>query len=459
MTNFQQAARYRAILLGLFEATVFGVLLYVIVRAQWIPVGAAGQPRAEPLSADWVVPWQLTSLYVVIVGVLAAAPWYPWLGVIGYLCLSFAFPVHEPEWIYTRAIGLRSLVAFLTLAGALLHRTLQQSSGSNVATDGGLTKVDRLLVAFVAWNLICAVASVVRWHEFHPALQFHPIQLVEALSVFAAVRILGGRDRALTYIALAVVATLTIRILLNGLTYRDAGIASDVVIVLPLLGFLIVRSPNVLRKIWGLTVAAAALWSIYSVQNRGSAVAILFAVAALLLTAKRRFWAFAVGGGAAVAVIVVISQSSFGDRFRSIGSLSRIWNENERVQMWRASGELAVDHWLFGVGPGNYVHAIGRYDPEFADHTAHNLFVDIACESGVVGLALYIALLVSVVAAATANGSRGCVASRCALISTASFLGVGLFLTTTMFTLPYLLFAIPAIGDPESGSRDPPVDG
>jgi O-antigen ligase len=89
---------------------------------------------------------------------------------------------------------------------------------------------------------------------------------------------------------------------------------------------------------------------------------------------------------------------------------------------------------------------VGKYNSDFEHHSAHNLWVDIAAESGLVGLILYATLLFAVLLGCIGNVRRWeSDASRWVFVSLIAFLGVGLLLTTTMFVLPYILFAVVAI--------------
>ena len=76
------------------------------------------------------------------------------------------------------------------------------------------------------------------------------------------------------------------------------------------------------------------------------------------------------------------------------------WSVMERLSQWHAGWRMFQDNYVFGVGAGNY----DLYYPDFAlpywpqalGH-AHNLYLNIAAESGLLGLGAYLLLVAGVV--------------------------------------------------------------
>ena len=61
---------------------------------------------------------------------------------------------------------------------------------------------------------------------------------------------------------------------------------------------------------------------------------------------------------------------------------------NERAEIYRQGWELFGEHWLLGVGPGNFARATGFISESGRYRPAHNTYLEIAAEQGVVGLAV-----------------------------------------------------------------------
>lgn len=73
------------------------------------------------------------------------------------------------------------------------------------------------------------------------------------------------------------------------------------------------------------------------------------------------------------------------------------WAIVERMAHWQAAWEMLVDHPLVGVGPGHYVVAYADYAvlPFWRDPLghAHNIYLHLAAELGVIGLATYLVMV------------------------------------------------------------------
>jgi tetratricopeptide (TPR) repeat protein/O-antigen ligase len=73
-----------------------------------------------------------------------------------------------------------------------------------------------------------------------------------------------------------------------------------------------------------------------------------------------------------------------------------------RIQMWKCAVETVIQHPFLGVGPGGYGRALRSCVAPGTDTyerftTAHNLYLNIAAESGIVGIAAFAILLVGLV--------------------------------------------------------------
>jgi O-antigen ligase len=91
---------------------------------------------------------------------------------------------------------------------------------------------------------------------------------------------------------------------------------------------------------------------------------------------------------------LIIFASPIGTRLTSSFNTKEGSNQG-RIAMWRAATDIIIEHPLLGVGLGNYSLAIkpsANYrDPIYA----HNLFLDIAAETGVINAFVLIALILT----------------------------------------------------------------
>lgn len=117
----------------------------------------------------------------------------------------------------------------------------------------------------------------------------------------------------------------------------------------------------------------------------------------------------------------------------------------ERWIQWRATWDLITDHWLTGVGPGAYQYAFTAYKnaslrPLVYDH-AHNDYLELLAEQGVLGAVLLATAVVAILAIVTgAFFRRRDILARAALF--ASLTGM---LTILIHSLVEFDFHIPAV--------------
>ncbi|MGE5482446.1 MAG: O-antigen ligase family protein [Bacteroidota bacterium] len=135
------------------------------------------------------------------------------------------------------------------------------------------------------------------------------------------------------------------------------------------------------------------------------------AVAALAVTFSRGAWFGFLGGlvifgllnqgvrrwvlvAMAAIAAVVAAAAPLRDRFISAFQLSA---SGGRLYIWKGALAMFKDHPVFGVGAGVFMHVSARYappgDPYPVAAYAHNLFQQVLAEFGVVGAAVFVAIL------------------------------------------------------------------
>lgn len=130
--------------------------------------------------------------------------------------------------------------------------------------------------------------------------------------------------------------------------------------------------------------------------SRGGYLGLFFGGGAFVLALAFRYGIGKQVAVYAILVGIVISAtlwvSPVGTRFFSSFSQSDGSNV-ERLRLWKEAGTSVASHPFLGVGLGNYPLAVkpsaGYREPIYA----HNLFLDIAVETGLVGLFLFSVLL------------------------------------------------------------------
>lgn len=126
--------------------------------------------------------------------------------------------------------------------------------------------------------------------------------------------------------------------------------------------------------------------------SRGGWLGLLFAAAVFLIMLDRRLiW---LGIVALVALYFLLPETVIS-RFSSIGNLADS-STSYRVSIWGGTLRMLKDYWLCGIGPGTaafgMVYPRYCYDAVSAPHS-HNLFLQITCDTGIVGLVIFILLI------------------------------------------------------------------
>lgn len=120
-------------------------------------------------------------------------------------------------------------------------------------------------------------------------------------------------------------------------------------------------------------------------------IAMLPAVGWLLR--ERRGEVLACAAAAAVAVPIVVDLDTATYRFRllldTLDGTAAVRDSSlaERSELLRQAWALFVDHWFIGVGPGKFATASGFVSEQGGFRPAHNTYLEVASEQGVVGLA------------------------------------------------------------------------
>src|SRR5207302_2335578 len=109
---------------------------------------------------------------------------------------------------------------------------------------------------------------------------------------------------------------------------------------------------------------------------------------------KRRWSLLAVGAAIAVAVLATGALGPIASRLgpNQDGPVAMLIS---RWGVWSAAVGMAIDHPIFGVGVANFVNYYPDYgDSQGLDH-AHNIFLNMLAERGLLGLAAFGLVLVA----------------------------------------------------------------
>lgn len=195
-------------------------------------------------------------------------------------------------------------------------------------------------------------------------------------------------------------------------------------------------------------------FSLFKTYARGSLFALTGALTLMALFYRWRFWA--VGAIAVALCVLILVPSPWSTRLKETFTLNR-GSTAERIMILETTTKMIQDKPFFGKGLNTYNHFFPQYRPENYPGTiyAHNGYMQIAAEAGLIGVTIYLiflgSLMVSVCRAAV-HGSTyfdrnillGLLAAIAAILANALFESV--FQSTQLRTLLWLLIGVALAG-------------
>ena len=167
--------------------------------------------------------------------------------------------------------------------------------------------------------------------------------------------------------------------------------------------FLVLVASSPWTRVYALSALPILVVSLLAAGSRGPVLGVLFGLLALFALAlrdrarRRRLVLVAIGGlGAFLLVQQLVPGQSIQRAFSVVVSGGSAVSANGRLELWSQAYDLFLESPLFGIGTGGFSGVTAAFYP-------HNLFLEVAVELGVVGLALLIAVL--------AFGARGLISA------------------------------------------------
>lgn len=151
---------------------------------------------------------------------------------------------------------------------------------------------------------------------------------------------------------------------------------------------------------WAATLAlAATVGGLIGTLSRGSWLSVLAGATVLPLAGGGWRFTLRVWGAALIAALVV-DVASGGVIREAVAGLLRDWSVAQRAALMLAGVRMFLDHPLLGVGPGGFLaelERIGLLVPMLRDikPTPHNAYIQMAAETGIVGLTAFVVFLIA----------------------------------------------------------------
>ncbi|MDR7420725.1 MAG: O-antigen ligase family protein [Armatimonadota bacterium] len=268
------------------------------------------------------------------------------------------------------------------------------------------TVMDRSLVLLLAAVTLSGLGSAWRGESLGLGVLF---ALMAAVSIYPAARLAWEHPAAIRQVAPAWIA-------------GAIGAAAWGIVRAPATWPSGASTPALLGTALGTTLAAAVAlalgaWTVWRRPALRAALAagLVVMVTALTLTTSRSAWiAAAIGSvivvaltprarlglvllcAASVAVAMAATQAERSWLEHRIESIPSLAANADRVAIWRGAMRMIRDHPLTGIGYGTFVRAWPQYHDEpglEGKPTAHNVFLNFAAETGLLGLAAFLAVV------------------------------------------------------------------
>jgi len=338
--------------------------------------------------------------------VLASLPvivfWRPYVGALMWVWISMMSP-HRLTYGFAFDFPFAMIIAIATLVGLVFAKQRKNLP---------MTQITGLMFAFVAW---ISITSLFALQPPDPVYGVWSQVMKTQLMLFVTMMLIRGRkqiDQLIWAIVISVgffgVKGGIWTILTGGVdrvwgppgTFiegnNELGLA--LAMLLPLMYYLAATTPSKWIKyaLWG-SIASCA-FSILGTHSRGAFLAIGVAAVFLGVKSGRPIVATAllvVG----LAGAVMFMPDNWTSRMETIETYETDVSAVSRLQTWEAIWKMALDRPIFGAGfdfPSS--PAFEAYSPSnyFGVFAPHSIYFQVLGEHGFVGLALYLALGVSI---------------------------------------------------------------
>lgn len=385
--------------------------------------------------------------------------------------------------IYVRFAVLPEFLFYFTGVNTYILYLLAPPALLGLLFTGGLRRTLRAPAAwywigFFAWMILATPFSSWRGGSLDRVISYGRIDFI-FLFVMAGLAVSWGEVRAmLGAIALAALTNLLLartfvgavngRMILdlpfNGVITNSNDLAAHLIILLPFLLFIVLKSRNLFVRAVLLVGIVYGLWVILGTASRGAFIGLLamFVFYLLRAPAAHRTAMLVISPILAIAFVALMSQATLqrlGSVFKKPDAQLQTNPDDEAAASWESRNYLlkkslyfTVTHPLFGVGPSQFSNFEGKTSREQGFHgnwhETHNSYTQVSSECGIPAVLFFIAGLVSAFrlvndtyrAAREAGHREIAAACLCYLLTLVGYMITLIFLAHAYrFTLPALV--------------------
>jgi len=315
--------------------------------------------------------------------VLVMAPLIPTMAVLGLVLVCFVSLVTNFGCDRSLSLASSPVNIFIYLFALIYAVCTLTSVDFRGSLNGGM-----LTVAFVLFSI--ALQSAIKTKKQTDTLVHLLIAAGVIVAGYGVLQYVLGVEGAEAWLDDEMFDTLSIRV--YSTLDNPNVLAEYLLLIIPLAVSVVFTAKSQSGKIYALCATGVMCLAMLLTLSRGGWLGLVFAAAVFLVLMDRRF--IVLGLIAAAAAVLVLPESVLG-RFTSIGDMSD-GSTSYRFSIWMGSLAMLADYWFCGIGPGtaafNKVYPLYSYNTATAQH-AHNLYLQITCETGIIGLLVFVMLL------------------------------------------------------------------
>jgi putative inorganic carbon (HCO3(-)) transporter len=370
---------------------------------------------------------------------------------VAFVVVAFTVPA---EWIPGMQLVRPALLTSGLAAGATFLGFLGRRERIHVDGIKGMSIALLAVLAYLSAS----------WSVYPEASTGLALELLKLVAIyFTFVNIVSTERRAITIVIALVLSSIVASVgviqwhqagvdLVEGYRARWVGVFADpnimaknLGLIVPLALALVVRktSPWWL-KAGGAVAAGLAVTSIVLSHSRGGFIGLSLAV--LIWVIRERNWLRTSLVAAAAIGMLVFAPSSFWNRTESVSSYQTDASAMGRIHAWTVTGEINKDRPLLGVGAGAFRFAWPLYAPPDARraYMAHNVFLQVLAELGLVGFVLFLLFVGSTTGGAFEAGKDSKLGwmARAVSASAVGYIVCDLFAGEITSTHAFLLFGL-----------------
>lgn len=408
-------------------------------------------------------------LMITVGAVVGSFGWGPYVGILAY----YAFAVLRPQnlWQYALPEGMQwslyvALAAIAAAAANRLRLIAYPTTGPTTGARVGMwNPVHWMMLAFFLWMTACYIKAENQeraWHTFDIYLKTTLMFVVTSLTVYrlrqfwVMLFLLVAMDVYVAYEAnYTYFSWRRNTIQSHGFGGLDNnGAALMLAMAIPLCFFLWEGSRGWWR--WAfLLVLPVLAHAVQLTFSRGAMLSTILTAPFIFVFSRNKRLLLVLGAVGAVFVYVTSGQE-LKERFFSIKQHDLDESANMRKQAWAAATKIATDRPFFGFGLRCSGPHLEEYGSTKGMTVIHSQYLQLAADTGWVGVGLYVALyLTAVVYGARVwwltrkwpdyPEVRQARAMAAALTCSLILYGIGaVFLSLETFELPYVLFLMVA---------------